>query len=49
MARLYLERLTYKLIEELTHLKINNMPIRREMTAQTEIYIGVGEDPRKTF
>lgn len=31
-----LGRLNYKLMEESTRLKVNNMPIRREMTTPTE-------------
>jgi len=35
-----LVRLNYKLTEEVIHLKVNNLPVRREMVDQTEIYIG---------
>lgn len=39
MALPDLVKLNYKLIGELTYLKINNMPIRRESITQTESYI----------
>lgn len=47
MALPDLVKLDYKLIEGLTYLKINNMPIRRKTFAQTETYGGVGEILRK--
>lgn len=47
MALPDLVELDYKLIEGLTYLKINNMPIRRKTFAQTETYVGVGERLRK--
>lgn len=39
MALPDLVKLNYKLTGELTHLKINNMPIRRESITQTESYM----------